>query len=79
MPRKMNPDLSIDWKIVLPAALAGAVEHELMDPITRKPRYGERSRLATQLFANWLAERTGRVLPVDMPPSPDLYPPKEQH
>jgi hypothetical protein len=73
MPRKCNPDLTIDWKVVLPAHLAGAVEHELMGPGGR-PRYGERSRLIGQLLAVWLAGR-GRHVPVDSPPSPDLYTP----
>lgn len=73
MPRKMNPDLMIDWKVVLPAHIAGAVEFELMDPITKKPRYGERSRLIAQLLADWLIPR-GRSIPVDNPPSADVYP-----
>lgn len=71
MPRQCNPDLTIDWKVVLPATIAGAVEHELLNPITKKPRYGERSKLITQLLADWLATR-GRKLPVDLPPSSDL-------
>lgn len=72
MPRHCNPDLSKDWKVVLPATLAGAVEFELLDPATRKPRYGERSRLIAALLHQWLAAR-GRVIPIDELPSADIY------
>ena len=71
MPRRCNPDLSKDWKIVLPATLAGTVEFELLDPSTSKPRYGERSRLVAYLLSEWLAKR-GRPVPIDEMPSPDL-------
>ena len=73
MPRRCNPDLSKDWKIVLPATLAGSVEFELLDPATSKPRYGERSRLIAYLLSQWLASR-GRNVPIDEMPSPDLIP-----
>lgn len=74
MPRKPNPDLSIPWKILLPATVAGAVELELLDPVTQKSRYGERSRLITALLLEWL-ERRGRPLPKDLtvPPAVDIY------
>lgn len=75
MPRKCSPDLMKDWKIPLPATLAGSVEFELLDPLTGKPRYGERSRLVAALLQNWLAGR-GKVVPLDAPPSPDLYNPR---
>ena len=71
MPRRCNPDLSKDWKVVLPATLAGSVEFELLDAATGKPRYGERSRLIAYLLNGWLANR-GRVLPIDDPPALDL-------
>lgn len=70
MPRACNPNLMKDWKIPLDASLAGAIEFELMDPITKKPRYGERSKLVGYLLAQWLATR-GRSIVVD-PPSADL-------
>lgn len=71
MPRPFNPDLTKDWKICLPATLAGSVEFELLDPITKRPRYGERSKLIAALLSEWLAKR-GKHVPVD-PPSSDLY------
>lgn len=72
MPRPVNPDLTIDWKVCLPATLAGSVEHELMDTITGKPRYAARSKLIAYLLAGWLRER-GRKIEVD-PPDADLLP-----
>jgi hypothetical protein len=72
MPRKANPDLTVDWKIPLPATLAGTVEFLLLDPVTNKPRYGERSRLVAALLADWCAEQ-GRKLTIDSPPSADIY------
>lgn len=74
MPRHTSPDLRKDWKISIPATLAGAIEFQLYDPITGKPRYAERSRLITHLLNVWLAERTGDS-PFDLgdlAPSPDL-------
>src|SRR5688572_527189 len=72
MPRPVNPDLTVDWKIPLPATIAGSVEHELMNPVTGKPRYGERAKLVAYLLAGWLETR-GRKVEVD-PPSDDLLP-----
>lgn len=76
MPRPVNPDLMIDWKVPLPATLAGSVEARLMNPVTGKPRYGERSKLIAFLLAEWLAAM-GTKVEVD-PPSDDLLPVKEQ-
>jgi hypothetical protein len=70
MGRPPNPDLTKDWKLPLPASLAGAVEFELLDPLTNKPRYGQRSKLVTHLLAVWLASR-GKRIEID-PPDPDL-------
>lgn len=70
MSRPFNNDLTRDWKISLPATLAGAIEFELLDPITKRPRYGERSKLIAALLSEWLARR-GRKIEV-APPSPDL-------
>ena len=72
MPRRVSPDLNINWKICLPAHIAGAVEHEIMDPLTKKPRYGERSKLIAVMLAEWLRQR-GRKVEVDELPAPDLY------
>lgn len=75
MPRHTTPDLRKDWKIVLSATLAGAVELQLMDPITGKPRYAERSRLISTLLAGWLAERGIRLPGGADLPSEDLLTP----
>lgn len=68
MPRHVNPDLMIDWKVPLPATLAGAVEHELFNSVTGKPRYGARSKLIGYLLAEWLAKHRGKKIEVDLPP-----------
>ena len=46
----------IIWKNYVPVSIAAQVEHRLMDPITRKPRYGLRSKLISKLLRDWLAE-----------------------
>lgn len=68
MPRPSNPDLIRNWKIALPATLAGTVEFLLMDPITRKPRYSARSKLIQVALERWVAEYEGRT----PPPMPSL-------
>lgn len=67
MSRSSSPDLMIDWKIPLPATLAGAVEYELMDKTTGKPGYGKRSKLIALLLSRWLFEYKGRKIDVDFP------------
>lgn len=71
-PRK--PYLRVDWKLSLPAHLAGRVDLLLVDPLTGKPKYGARSRLSEQLYEHWLAIIEGR----DPPPLPDLQTLREE-
>lgn len=42
------------WKVSIDAALAGAVELRLLDPLHKKPAYGKRSELIEQLLSDWL-------------------------
>lgn len=63
MGRPRNPDLTINWKIPLPATLAGMVELALTDPLTKQPRYGARTKLVTALCEHWLDSVAGK--PVD--------------
>lgn len=61
MGRPSNPDLTLPWKINMPATLAGKVEYLLWDPIHNKPRYGARNKLIVALLESWLSEQeTGR-------------------
>lgn len=76
MPRKCNPDLSVDWKICLPATLAGTIENRLFNLVTGKPRYGERSKLICWLLADWL-EKTHQVKVEVEPPAEDLIKPRQ--
>jgi hypothetical protein len=59
MPRPFNEDLSIPWKINLPATLAGRVEYALLDPVHNKPIYASRNRLIVSLLEYWLAKQSG--------------------
>jgi hypothetical protein len=54
--RPQNPDLTKNWKICLPAQLAGAVEFYLFDNLHKKPRYGARGELLTRLLSSWVDE-----------------------
>lgn len=77
MPRRCSPDLMVDWKICLPATVAGAVEFMLLDPLTKKPRYGQRSKIITAKLVEWLEDQGRRIQLVDEElPDPDLYPRK---
>ena len=57
MPRPFNPDLTKNWKISLPATLAGTVEFYLFDPLHKKPLYGSRARLIASLLESWVEEQ----------------------
>ena len=57
MGRPFNPDLTKNWKVSLPATLAGTVEFYLFDPLHKKPMYGSRGKLITALLENWVAEQ----------------------
>lgn len=67
MPRHTEPDLRHDWKVTMPATLAGSVEFHLMDGLTGRPRYGERSKLIAALLSRWLAIRHNIDVPTEMP------------
>jgi len=65
MGRPSNPDLTLPWKINMPATLAGKVEYLLWDAIHNKPRYGARNKLIVALLESWLSEQeTGAKTPV---------------
>jgi hypothetical protein len=57
MPRPFNPDLTKNWKISLPATLAGTVEFYLFDALHGKPLYGSRAKLITQLLQQWVDDQ----------------------
>lgn len=60
MPRPANPDLSITWKVPIPATLGGKVEFLLLDPMTNRPIYGARVKLITRLLDAWVSGLEGR-------------------
>jgi len=57
MPRPLNPDLTKNWKITLPATLAGTVELYLFDRLHNKPIYGSRAKLISSLLQRWVDEQ----------------------
>jgi hypothetical protein len=58
VPRPFNPDLTKNWKISLPATLAGTVEFYLFDPLHKKPLYGSRGKLIASLLEQWVIDQT---------------------
>ena len=57
MPRPTSPDLQTNWKICLPATLAGKVEFLLFDNLHNKPKYGARNKLIVALLEQWLSQQ----------------------
>jgi hypothetical protein len=55
--RPFNPDLTKNWKISLPATLAGTVEFYLFDPLHKKPLYGARGKLIATLLEQWVDDQ----------------------
>jgi hypothetical protein len=74
MPRNFNADLTVDWKVCLPATVSGLVEAQLFNSTTGKPRYGERSKLIAFLLAKWLKDHYRINVDLGELPSADLIP-----
>lgn len=71
MPRHPRDDLTVNWKVPIPATVAGRIEHMLADPVHNKPLYGARTKLIAALLEYWIARESGR--PADqIPPIPSL-------
>lgn len=71
MGRPMNPDLTKNWKISLPATLAGTVEFYLFDSLHGKPLYGSRARLIASLLEGWVADQKRHA--IDRQPNPETH------
>lgn len=56
---------TIEWKIAMRVSLAAQLEHRMIDPITRKPQYGLRSKLINALVEAWLRQNPS---PLDASP-----------
>ena len=65
MSRPYNPDLTKNWKISLPATLAGTVEFYLFDRLHGKPLYGSRAKLIATLLERWVEEQKAAGGPSD--------------
>jgi hypothetical protein len=66
MNKRNDSDLIRNWKITLPATLAGRVEYMLLSPIHQKPIYGARARLVESLLEYWVSLQSGSV-PAPLP------------
>lgn len=71
MGRPTNPDLTKYWKICLPATLAGTVELYLMDNLHKKPKYGARAQLITELLEGWVREQQEKAREISLNPNPE--------
>jgi hypothetical protein len=69
--RPLNPDLTKNWKVSLPATLAGTVEFYLFDHLHNKPTYGARARLIATLLEQWVAEQ--KSLAASRQPNPEHH------
>lgn len=56
-----NTEPTTEWKIAVKQQTAARIEHRLIDPVTRKPRYGLRSKLVNILLEQWLRENPSGV------------------
>jgi hypothetical protein len=61
----MSTATKVKWKVDVDRRLAASIEHRLMDPMLRKPRYGLRSKLINTLLERYLAENP---VSIDAPP-----------
>lgn len=64
--RPLNPHLRAEWKLSVRATIAARVDLLLEDPVTRKPKYGARSKLIEGLLEQWLADQ-GEVVERNTP------------
>lgn len=61
MPRPRNATLMSAWKLYMPAPLTARVELLLHDPLTGKAKHGERARITTLLWEEYLSRISGQA------------------
>lgn len=72
MPRPQNLDPSVEISIQLPLTLVAELDFILWDFIRGKPAYGERTKLAEQLFRSYISRYSARgTKPMSDRPLPD--------
>lgn len=52
--RPKKHDTPVSWYVSIPSSLAAEVELILLDPLTGRPRFGERSQLVELLLRDWV-------------------------
>ena len=72
LPRPRSPYLRADYKLSLPAALVAEVDLLLEDPLTKRPRYGAKSKLVEALLRSWLAGMRGTTSTFPIPSLEEL-------
>lgn len=58
MPRRPSEEARTEWKVSISATTAARVELHIFDPVLKKPRYAERSKLIERLLIEWLAKQS---------------------
>lgn len=81
MARGRTPNLvpTVQWAIMVPVDLALQVEARLLDPVTRKPKYAERSRLIQSLLHQWVQLQGGVPGVIGNVTCPECHRPKAQN
>ena len=54
MSRPRSKVRKVEWRIFIPASLAGVIENEFFDPRYGKAKYGTKSDLITQLLEQYI-------------------------
>jgi len=49
------------WEVKLPEYLALRIETLMVDPVNKKPVYGMRSQLVTELLEKWVTEQEAAI------------------
>jgi len=57
MGKKAHADPPVEMRINVPQSIAAKMELLLLDPLTRRPRYGARSDLITKLLREWISSK----------------------
>jgi len=49
------------WEVKLPEYLATRIETLMVDPVNKRPVYGARSQLVTELLEKWVTEQEAAI------------------
>lgn len=63
MSKPRSTAILTEWKLSIPASLASRVDLLLLNPLTNKPRYGERSKITALFWETYLSQMSAREAP----------------